>query len=270
MYFDTVDLIGRMLVPAAVIGVLGLLRKYLPARKINPQAQLDSHGSVEDFTYANTSVYAVTIVVGIAFVYFSHLALVAANRRFAEADGSATYHFFPSTAIWWFFPGCGALCLSWEITLFLWSLLSGRSKVNRFIDWTSECAGYDSTRALRWMALLIAVPIGIATFLAIPLHSSLRDDDIAVGHYATPDRQILPYSGATRLMSVDGFRDRYGRFTKRAEVIIDFNDGTNWSSAANGDFAPSEDQGLQEFLQRKTGLPLERAETEADLRRQQR
>lgn len=210
MSADIVNIIGGMLVPAAVIGVVGLLRRYLPTPKANPQTQLDSNGDVEDFTSANVAVYASMVIIGIAFAISSHWALVAGNRYFAKSDGPAAFYFYPSGAVWWFFPGFGALCLSWEITLFLWSILQGRAKVNRFIDWTRECAGYDSTRALRWMTMVIAAPIGVATILALPVHSTLRENDIVVGHYATLVRQHLPYSQARRLVLVDGFRDRSG------------------------------------------------------------
>jgi hypothetical protein len=210
------------------------------------------------------------IFVALAFVFFTHWALVAANRHFAEADGPATYCLLPSNAIWWFFPGFGALCLSWGITLFLWSLFEDQNRIARFVDWSHGRAGMDSTRILRWMALLIAMPVGVATLLAIPMHSTLRDNDLVLGHYAKLARQHLPYSQAHNLMLVDGFRDRDGKFTPRAEVIIDFNDGSRWSSSDNRDFTSEVDPGLSQFLQRKTMLPLERAETESDLRTQPR
>ena len=251
-----------MLVPAAVIAVLGLLRRYLPARA----ARSAQHSRViEDFSGVNVAVYGCMIVVGITFVLFMHWALVAGNRYFAKADGPGAFVFFPSGAIWWFLPGFGALCLTWELTLFICSIFAGREKITRFIDWTNERAGYDSTRALRWMALLLVLPIGVASVLAIPLHSTLRDSDIVVGRYAKLARQNLVYSQANRLAVVDGFRNRDGRFTPRAEVILDFTDGTRWRSADNADFAKDVDPGLVEFLARKTGLVVERAQTEADL-----
>jgi hypothetical protein len=270
MSFELANIIGRMLVPAEVIGVLGLLRKYLPAGETNPQAQLDKNGDVEDFTSANMAVYACMIVVGIAFAFVTHWALAAGNRHFARADGPAEFQFFPSGVLWWFFPGFGALCLSWEITLFLWSLFAGRSKIVRFAAWTSERAGYDRTRALRWMAAGIAMPIGIASLLAVPMHSSLRERDIVVGHYATLVRQYLPYSQARRLVLVDGFRDRSGKFTSDAAMIVDFDNGSRWSSSDIGDSKTNVDPALAEFLRHQTGLPLEHTETKADFGAQPR
>jgi hypothetical protein len=264
MFVDA-SVTGRLLVPAVVALVLGLLRRYLPARKTDPQAQLDSDGNVEDFTYANTAVYTAMIVIGIGVAFISHKGLAAANRDFADADGTAVFHLLASDYLWWFFPGFGALCWSWEITLFLWSLFVGRAKVNRYIDWTNERAGYNSTRALRLIGILITLPVGLATLLAIPIHSTLSDSEIVVGHFASLHRERLPYAQARHLALVNGFRDRYGKFGARAEVIVDFAGGKSWNSADNRDFTPQPDPGLAEFLQQKTGLPLERAETEADL-----
>jgi hypothetical protein len=262
------DIIARMVVPAAVLAALGLLRRYIPAHLTDPQQQLDSHGAVEDFTYANVAFYAGMVVVGIAFALISYKGLVWCNRQFAEADGPAVFRLLPQSAIWWFFPGFGALCLSWDITLFFWSLFVGRSKVTRFSDWSSGRSGYDCTRTLRWMALLIVLPIGVATLLALPIHPTLNESEIIVGHYATFTRERLPYSDARRLMLVDGFRGRDGKFTHRAGLILDFANGKRWRSADGRDFTSKPDSGLAEFLVKKTGLPLEHAGTETDFRRQ--
>jgi hypothetical protein len=153
-------------------------------------------------------------------------------------------------------------CRDWSSLLelgdysFLWSLFGDRNRIGRFIDWTHQRGGFDSTRALRWMALLLALPIGVATLLAIPIHSSLCDDNIVVGHYAQLAPQCLTYSRARRVALVDGLRDRSGKFAARAEIIVDFDDGSRWRSADNRDFTPEVDSGLAEFLQRKTGASL--------------
>jgi hypothetical protein len=63
----------------------------------------------------------------------------------------------------------------------------------------------------------------------------------------------------------DGAPGRDGVMTKRAEILVDFDDGFRWSSVSNRDFESSPDPRLVEFLQAKTGLPVLRAETEDDL-----
>jgi|HubBroStandDraft_5_1064220.scaffolds.fasta_scaffold02202_2 hypothetical protein len=257
-----------MIIPAAVRATLSLLRKYLPVRKVGTPAQHDSNLVDEDFSKTQWMIVISLIVFGFAFAFIVHTLLVAANRHFADADGPFAFRFLPSAVIWWFFPGFGALSLSWEITLFLWSIFEDQGKIARYVAWTDEQTGFDSTRALRWMALTIAMPIGIATILAIPLHSTLRENDIVVGHYATLARQHLPYSQAHRLVLVDGFRNRSGKFAPRAGMIVDFADGSRWRSSDNGDFKSEVDPELVAFLQRKTGLSVEHVETEADVAEQ--
>jgi hypothetical protein len=265
MRSDTASLIGRMIVPAAVLAGLGLLRRFLPPRKVDPGESRASNQANDDFRGTQWVVGSSMVLVALTFALLTHSALVMANRYFAEADGPAAFRLLPSPVIWWFFPGFGAICLTWPITLLIWSLFAAHDKIVRYSEWSDQRAGFDTMRAMYWMALLTAMPIGVATLLAIPIHSSLRDHDIAVGHYARFSSQHLPYSSARRLALVNGLRDRDGKFTPRADLIVDFANGTRWSSSDNRDFKLEVDPGLAEFIEQKTGLNPEQAETEADL-----
>jgi hypothetical protein len=53
-------------------------------------------------------------------------------------------------------------------------------------------------------------------------------------------------------------------------MIIDFDNGSRWSSSDIGDFKAKVNPELAEFLQHKTGLRVEHSETEADFRTQPR
>ncbi len=88
---------------------------------------------------------------------------------------------------------------------------------------------------------------------------------MAIRQYASVSSRHYAYSQARRLIVVDGVRDRSGKFTKRADIIIDFADGFRWHSEANRDFEPAVDRNLLEFIREKTALPVESAQTEADL-----
>jgi hypothetical protein len=265
MRADMVSLIGKMIVPAAVLAALALLRRYLPPPKVDSKEHTTPNRPPEDFRGAQWIIGISMALVAFAFAFVTHKAFATGNRYFAEADGPAAFRLLPSPVIWWFFPGFGAICLTWPITLFIWSLFGDPNKVARYGAWSDERSGFDTVRAMYWMALLFAMPIGVATLLAIPIHSSVRDHDIVVGYYARFARHYLPYSSARRLMLVNGFRDRDGKFTPRANLLVDFANGTRWSSSDNGDFKLEVDPGLVEFIEKKTGLHPERAETEADL-----
>ena len=265
MIVDFSSTVARVIVPVAVLAALTLLRKYLPAAaKGSPPAPVFT-AEAEEFQRLQWVVGIAMVGVGIIFAYFTYHALLFANRRIAAADGPAQFELLPSKAIWWFVPGFGAICLAWETTLLLWSFFGDRNKIASYVQWTHERAGFNSTRALRCMALAIVLPIAVATCLAVPMHAILRENDMAIRQYASVRSRHYAYSQARRLMVVDGIRDRSGRFNQRADIIIDFADGFRWHSEANRDFERAVDRNLLEFVREKTALPMESAQTEADL-----
>ena len=262
MSWDFSGLVAGIAVPAAVIAVMGLMRRRLPATAA-PTSEV-AVGD-EDFGPLQRPVYVTMVAVGIGLGYGTYRILLFANQWFANADGPAIFQLLPSKWIWFFLPLFGALCVSWDISLWLWSFVEDRNRIQRYLEWSDARAGFNSTRALRWMTLLIALPVCILTLLALPMHSSVREDGITVRHYAGLSAVHHPYARARRLAWVDGFRGRDGVMTKRAEVLVDFDDSYQWSSVANRDLELLPDPGLVDFLQAKTGLPVLRAETERDL-----
>jgi hypothetical protein len=117
------------------------------------------------------------------------------------------------------------------------------------------------------MSALIVLPIGVLTILELPVHAALRQDDIRDCGYAFARCQAFRYADARSLTMIEGFRDRDGNLTKRAGIIIDFNDGRRWSSADIGDFIDSVNPAFADFLEKKTQLPLSYAQTESDVPR---
>lgn len=261
------DLVGRMLVPVAVITAFALLRKYVSVRKAELPPVSITASEAAKFGKWQWAVGAAMFCVAAIFAFAGYEILLLANQYFAEADGPARFQLLPTKVIWGFFPGFGALCLTWEITVFLWSLVGNRNQIERYTAWGNEKTGFDGPRVLRWMALGMALPIGLATLPAVPMHSTLREQDILVRGYAQMSSKHYAYSQGRRLMSVEGFRDRNGKFTARADLIVEFANGYRWHAEANRDFETSIDPKLIDLLELKTGLTLEEATTEADLNR---
>ncbi len=73
----------------------------------------------------------------------------------------------PQTAIWWIAPLFAAIVLAWEATLNLWALIGDKNEVVLYNYWTTAKAGFDSTRVLRIMAVVLLTPMLIFTALAI-------------------------------------------------------------------------------------------------------
>jgi hypothetical protein len=85
-------------------------------------------------------------------------------------------------------------------------LLRGRAQVNG--NHNREHASLKSSRGL-----VIVVPIGLFTVLALPMHAALRRQDIRVCGYGWEGCRTFEYSKAVRMTLIEGFRDRDGKLT---------------------------------------------------------
>jgi hypothetical protein len=210
------DSVSRGLVIFLVLLVLALARRYMPPPSADKAIgvahspeELDSRFSGVDWI-VNFSM----VLVGVVFVFGTHAVLVWLNRNLAAADGPTLLSIWPQSAIWWFFPGFGAVTLSWGITLDLWALFGHREDADRFAYWTSLGAGFASSKLLRWMVVLIALPIGILTILALPMHTAFRQDDLRDCGYAFAPCKTYRYADARRMTIIEGFRTREGKLTR--------------------------------------------------------
>ncbi len=266
VYIGGWDVLAKAAIPAVVALMFGLARRYLPARAIAERVSPYSMAALnEQFRRTQWAVGFAVGVVGIAFFWLTHLALVETNRALAASEGAAHFVLLPQTALWWFFPGFGALSLAWELTLLIWSTFGNKKRADLYDAWSARKAGFDSRRVLRIMALFIALPIGLLTFLALPMHDTLHETEIRSVGFAWGRLPVYRYSDARRMTIIAGFRTRDGKLTRRAGVVVDFRDGRRWSSADSGDFKEVVDPALVEFLRLKTGLPVQRSETESDI-----
>lgn len=260
-----ISLLSKALVPLSVFVVFALARKFLPA--MSPTQELTDYPLDElsqRFSRTQWVVGIAMLLAALTFAWVTHAILSTTNSWLAERDAGA-FHLLPQPAIWWFFPGFGAITLTWEIVLRIWSTVGNAKEASLYRYWSDIKTGFNATKLLRFMALFIAVPIGVATLLAVPMHSSVGNDRILEYNYASLIPKVFLYKDAQRMAVIDGFRGRDGTLTQRAGVILSFTDGRKWSSAEWGDFKKTSDTRLVEFLQEKTGLVVEHAETEADL-----
>ncbi|MGA8938006.1 MAG: hypothetical protein WB439_02465, partial [Acidobacteriaceae bacterium] len=242
---------------ALVFAALAIARKYFktPAQDMKEAENADS--SLPSVILAN----AVMIAVGLVLAFGLHTILVYVNRYFAMRDGAALMVLYPSAAIWWFLPGFAAVCLAWEITFKAWCLLN-RRQAEAYRAFSNVKSGFDSTKVLRIMAIVIVLPIGVATVLALPMHCSLTDQAIQVGHYAKLHEAVLPYRDATELIQFDGYTLRDGSFERRAGLLVRFRQGQVWNSADCDDPKETVDSALIQIVVSATGLPIQHVEIE--------
>lgn len=261
---DASSIIRGVVVPVFVGVSLALLRRYLPAPK--PKIR-GSYSVVEldgQFAYATWIVNIAMIAVGTLLAIGLYKVLLLLNHSFGgEAD--AKFVVRPVHAIWWFLPGFGAVCASWDIVLGVWALSGAQKEAELFRYCTSAKAGYDATRALRAMLIFVCLPIAIATCLAIPMHSVFGSTEMHFRDYASLTTAKYSYSDIRLFAVVDGYRDRDGRFHHQPTIVLHFRDGRIWTSNPNKDLQNPIDPMLVEYLGTKTGLSVVHAEAEANL-----
>lgn len=287
MHDQIVDLLKWILVPVVVVGAMALLRKVFPVKRVGRTALEPSREEPDDrkgeepsfeelddrFRKISWPFNLCMIAIGLLFAWGTHTLFVWINHSLALADASSVFRELPDKTIWWFFPGFGALALSYEFTLQLLAWRKGRREADLYSRWSNEktamrggkYAGVDSRKVLRWLAVIIALPIGVATVLALPMHVSIGPNAVRYCGYAFKPCKVYPYVDARRMVIVAGSRDKDGKFNSQAGVVIDFRDGRRWSSADMGSPQNTVDPNLVRFLQERTHLIAGFAETEADL-----
>ncbi len=256
----------RVLIPTLVLFLLALARRYAPAKMPKDFRTNDSFDALSArFNLANWVVYPSMAVIGLGLAWAVHSILVALNYFFAIREGPSDFVLLPQSAIWWFLPGFAALALSWDITLGAWALIGNKSNVALYKYWTSANVGYDSTKVLRIMAVVIVLPIAVLTALAIPEHCVLQKNEIIARGFGWSSPRTYRYAEAKRMTVVEGFRLRDGTLKKRAGIVLDFAEGSRWSSAEISDFTNAEDPAMLDYLIRKTGLHPRFVKAEEDI-----
>lgn len=191
------------------------------------------------------------------FAALSFLFLVSANRLLATAGGKASFVLLPSPWMFAIFPFFGGISMCWEITLRIWKFFGDASQAAKYESWSNQKAGFDATRLLRLMILSIAFPIGIATLLALPIHTSICDSGFRIGHFGSFRTAQYSFSQVSKILVTDALRMRNGSLQQRPAITVYFSDGSKWSSADNREPDPALNEPLLRFLMERTNLPVE-------------
>lgn len=248
--------LGRLLVPIAVASTFALARRYVP---VAPGSAISARRQ-SAFPRLQWVVGAVTLLVAIVLGFITYEALVWANRSLALHEGSSAFVLLPSKWIWFFLPLFGGISLAWELTLRLWAMWGDSRQVRAYENWSNAKAGFDATRVLWILAMVVVLPIGIATLLAIPIHTCINERGISIGHFGTLRTTTHAFSEVSSVTTTDSLRLRDGSLQKSPAIVLDFSDGTRWSSASNRDPERSLNGALLSFIQQKTHLRIKHLE----------
>jgi hypothetical protein len=167
--------------------------------------------------------------------------------------------------IWCFFPLLAALSIPWPLTV--WYLRKARrwEEADNIEDASDSKGGMNSFHVMKWLGIGLVGPIGFLTLLAIPIHLSISESEVRVGHYASFRAERFPLNKAKRLTIVDGYRLKDGGFRPAKDVIIDFSDGRRLRGNQVGDGETSIRSDVMQLLIAKAGLTPEHASTAEDI-----
>ena len=192
--------------------------------------------------------------------------LRAANHFWADSDGTAILRLYPTAATWCFLPGFAAIAIPWPLTVWLLRRTGRTDEANSIENSSNERGcGVDSFKIMKWLSFGVVGPIAVFTLLAIPMHLSITNSAVLVGHYASLKTEVFPLSQARRATLVDGYRLRDGSFEKKRDLYIDFADGRRLDVNAAGDGGTQISDATVELLLAKTGLNAVHVSTREEL-----
>lgn len=187
--------------------------------------------------------------IGLALMFF---VLRAANHWWASLQGPAILTQFATPVIWCFFPLFAAVSIPWPLTVWYLRRVGRWEEADSIEDASDSKGGMNSFQVMKWLGFGLVGPIAFFTLLAIPIHLSISDSEVRVGHYASFQVERFPLNEAKRLTIVE-------RPTK--DLIIDFSDGRRLRGNQVGDGGTNIPDDVMQLLIAKTGLTPEHAST---------
>jgi len=254
------DWLQRVLVPIGISFFFWLFRKLAPAPARSTNYKERQVPEPLPTGVIGAFMWGVGICLALSFFL-----LKAANHLWADVDGVAILRLFPDAAIWCFLPAFATICIPWPFTVWLLRRTGHTDEAGSIDSDSSERAGFDSFVVMKWLSMWLVGPIAWFTILAIPLHLSIANTEVRVGHYASLRTEIFPLDQARRALLVDGYRLRDGSFQQKRDLFIDFADGRRLDVNAAGDGGTQISDSTVELLLAKTGLRADHVSTIADL-----
>jgi hypothetical protein len=238
--------------------IIALFRRMAP-----PRSRLAGH-SYDEFQVPEplpTGVIGAamwSLGIGLCLLFF---ALRGANHLWASLEGPAILTQYATAVIWCFFPGFAALSIPWPLTVWYLRRIGRWEEADGIEDASDSKSGLDSFRIMKRLSFWLVCPIAFFTLLAIPIHLSITNSEVRVGHYASIREERFPLKEARRMTIVDGYKLRDGSFTAAKDVIIDFADGRRLRGNQVGDGGSSVRDDVLQLLIAKTGLTPQHALT---------
>lgn len=190
---------------------------------------------------------------GIAFAMLFFV-LRGANQLWASLEGPALMTQYAPQVFWCFLPGFAAVSMPWPLTVWYLRRAGRWEEADSIQDRSDSKGGFDSFVVMKWLSYAVVGPIAVVTLLAVPIHLSITDSEVRVGHYASFRCEIFPLNDARSLTIVKADRVQGGRVLRTEDLVVGFADGRRLRGNQVGDGGTSVRNDVKQLLINKTGL----------------
>jgi hypothetical protein len=259
-----VSWLSKILVPLSIPLIMQLLRRLAPAPPPPPSTWKYDQPPQKPEPFATGIIggfmWTVALLLALSFFAFRWV-----NHEWAQIDGPAVLRVYATSVIWCFFPGFAALAIPWPLTISLLRRLGRTDEADSITTESNRSGGMDSYRVMKWLCIGLVGPIAGFTILAIPIHLTITDSALFVGHYAQWQSERFDLSQARRVTLVDGVRYRDGSLHLQKDLYVDFADGRRLDANTAADGGTSVPDTVLKLLLEKTHLPVRHAQTKEDI-----
>jgi hypothetical protein len=140
--------------------------------------------------------------------------------------------------------------------LFYKALLRGRYA--DYVLYNNMRAGFDTWKLVRGLAVLIVISALSFALLGMDTYMKVTGDGIVVNRFWSVGEQRYPFSSVKAVKSASHFRALNGKAVERPHFVVDFSDGTKWTTRDwLRETEPEQDARLAAFISARSGKTVQ-------------
>lgn len=187
---------------------------------------------------------------------FWWLVLDTASRWISPQFGPGIYHLYASGAVF-FFPAiplgiaASGLSVDWiGRRLF-------KDRYPDFVRYDNLMAGFDGKRAAKPIIMGVGLLSLVMVALALSWHVVFRKDVMMFHFWCGLGTSQKLYADVKEIRTAPQLRAPSGKLVNRREYVVEFADGTTWSTNFQpAELPPQKKKNLLEFVSKKSGKPI--------------
>ena len=139
--------------------------------------------------------------------------------------------------------------------------LLGRERDADYVLYNNMRAGFDTWKAVRGLAVLVVVPALGFAFLGMDTYLKVTEQGMTLNPFWSLEERQYPFTEVKAVKSAARFRAPGGRTVDRPHFIVEFSDGTTWTTRDwLREAEPERDGKLAAFIASRSGKNMQAVE----------